>query len=156
MHKVSTLNGSQWKGATNADDGYVFAVCTGDAVDRAKSSDTVRYTECAEAVDSCIRIGRVGCVELIAISDPDRFTPVLELLHESEIVIAWHTEDVPNTSFLQAAKQKVSNRLFHDKCLQGLRWEPCSVSPTTSESSNSNHGSQPSLAMRSRRVQDPS
>src|SRR5215471_15386727 len=104
MHKVSTLNGSQWKGATNQDHGYVFAVCTGDAVDRAKSSDTIGHTQGAEAVDSCIGIGRIGCVKLVAISNPGWCTPVLQLLHELEIVIARHTEDVPNTRFLKAAK----------------------------------------------------
>ena len=66
----------------------MFAVRAGDAIDRAKSSDAVRHDHCAEAVDSRIRIGRVGGVELVAISNPGRFTSVFELLHESQVVIA--------------------------------------------------------------------
>lgn len=57
--------------------------------DRAKGSDTVRHIERAEAVDSCIRIGRMGGVQLVAISNPGRFTPVFELLHEFQVVIGW-------------------------------------------------------------------
>jgi hypothetical protein len=89
---------------------------------RAKSSDTVRHNQRANSVDSCIRIGSVGCVELVAIANPGRFTPVLQLLHEFEIVIARHTKDVPNTSFLQAAKQKVPDRLVHNACLLSMTW----------------------------------
>ena len=37
----------------------------------------------------------------------------LQLLHEFEVVIARNPENVPNTNLLQAAKQKISNRLFH-------------------------------------------
>src|SRR5215468_9691491 len=97
--------------------GTCSLVSTGDAVDRAKSSDTVRHNQRADAVDSRICIGRIGRIELVAISNPDGFTSVLELLHESEVVIARHTEEVPNTSLVQAAKKKVSNRLFHDRHL---------------------------------------
>jgi len=64
----------------------------------------------------------MGCVELVAISNPGGFTSVLELLHQSEVVIARHTEEVPNTSLVQAAKQKVSNRLFHDGYLLSVTW----------------------------------
>src|SRR5262249_40547014 len=95
----------------------MFAVGAGDAVDRAESAHTVRYNQGAKAVDSRIGIGRVGRIEFVAISNPGRFTPVLQLLHKFEIVIARHTEDVPNTSFLQAAQQEVSYRLVHDAYL---------------------------------------
>ncbi len=44
------------------------------------------------------------------------------VMHELETVIARHTEDVPNTSFLQAAKQKVSDRLVHDAHLLSVTW----------------------------------
>ena len=39
------------------------------------------------------------------------------LLHESQVVIAENTKDVPNPNFLQAAKQKIANRLFDNGCL---------------------------------------
>ena len=91
----------------------MFAVCTGDTVDRAKSSDTVRHNHRADAVDSCIRIGRVGGVELVAISNPGRLTPVLQLLHESEVVVARHTKDVIDPCFLQTTKDRVSDGLPH-------------------------------------------
>src|SRR5262249_934076 len=105
-----------WKGSTDQDHGNVLAVGTGDAVDRAKSSDTVRHNQRADAVDSRIRIGRVGGIELVAISNPSWFTPVFELLHEFQVVIAGNTKDVPNTNFLQAAKQKDPYRFIHDQC----------------------------------------
>src|SRR5262249_30042881 len=103
VHQISTLNGSQWDGARNANHRNVFAVCTGDTVDRAKSSDTVRHDQRADAVDSCISIGRVRCVELVAISNPGRCAPFLQLLHKFEVVVARHTKDMPNTSFFQPA-----------------------------------------------------
>src|SRR5262249_47042971 len=104
VHQISTLNGSQWKGTRNQDHGNMLAVGTGDAVDGAESSDTVCHSQCADALDSCIRISRVGRVKLVTISNPGRFTPILQLLHEFEVVIARHTEDVPNPNLLQAAK----------------------------------------------------
>ena len=94
MHQISTLNGSQWNGTGNADHGNMFAV-DADAIDCADGAAPVRHNQGTKAVDSRIRIGRVGRVEFVAISNPGRFTPVLELLHEFEIVIARHTEDVP-------------------------------------------------------------
>jgi hypothetical protein len=122
VHQISTLYGSQWNGTGNADHGNMFAVGACDAVDRAERADTVRHNQGTKAVDSRIRIGRVGRVEFVAISNPGRFTAVLELLHELEIVIARHAEDVPNTSFLQAAKQKVPDRLVHNAYLLSVTW----------------------------------
>ena len=92
----------------------MLAVRTGNAVDRAKSSDTVCHNHRADAVDSRIRIGRLGGIELVAVSNPGRLTQVFELLHEFEVVIAGNTKDVANTSFLKAAEQKVSDRLPHN------------------------------------------
>src|SRR5262245_54229088 len=92
----------------------MFAVCAGNTVDRAEGSDTVRHNQRTDAIDSCIRIGRVGCIELVTISNPRWFAPVLQLLHEFEIVVARHAEDVANASFFQPAKQKVSDQLLHD------------------------------------------
>ena len=104
MHQISTLNGSQWKGARNQDHGNVFAVGTGDTVDRAKSSDTVCDNHRADPIDSRIRIRRVGGVELIAISNPGRLTSVFQLLHQTKIVIARHTENVLDSRFLKTTK----------------------------------------------------
>src|SRR5262249_46382829 len=130
VHQIPTLNGSQWKRPRNQDYGNMLAVGTGDAVDRAESSDTVRHNQRANAIDSRIRIGRVRAIELVAISNPSRLTAVFELLHESEVVIAGDTKDVANTGFLQATKQKVSNRLFHHACLLSvLRELQLSISP---------------------------
>src|SRR5215469_14237130 len=95
----------------------MLAECAGDAVDRTESSDTMRNHHRADAVDSRISIRRVGGVEFVAISDPGRLAKVFELLHEFKVVIARHTENVPNASFLKAAKQKVSNRLCHNAYL---------------------------------------
>jgi hypothetical protein len=50
VHEISALNGPQWKGARNQDHGNMFAVCTGDTVDRAKSSDTVCHNHRADAL----------------------------------------------------------------------------------------------------------
>src|SRR5215467_13148363 len=80
------------------------------------------------AVDSRIRIGGVGSIELVAISNPSRFTAVFELLHELQVVIAGDTKDVANTSFLKAAKQKVSNRLFHNAYPLSVVGEPHPIS----------------------------
>src|SRR5215475_3547971 len=123
MHQISTLNRSQWEGARNHNHGNMLAVCTSDAVDRAQSSDTVRHTHRTDAVNSCIRISRVGRIELIAVSNPRRFTAVFQLLHEFEVIVAGNTKDVPHASFLQAAKQKISNRLFHNACLLQVLFE---------------------------------
>src|SRR5262245_39821200 len=38
-------------------------------------------------------------------------------LHQFEVVVARHTKDMPTTSFFQPAKQKVSDRLLHDRHL---------------------------------------
>ena len=81
--------------------------------------------DCARALDDFNAVlrdvfGRLGCVELVAISNPGRLTAVFELLHESQVVIARNAKDVPNASFLQTAKNKVSNRLSHDTYLQGI------------------------------------
>src|SRR5262249_17328022 len=47
VHQISTLNSSQWEGARDQDDGNMFAICTGDAVYRAKSSDPMCHNHCA-------------------------------------------------------------------------------------------------------------
>jgi hypothetical protein len=109
VHQISTLNGSQWEGARNQDHGDMFAVCTGDAVDGAKSSDTVCHNHRADAVYSRVSIRRVGGVKIVAVSNPGRLTAVFKLLHESQVVITGNTKQVANTSLLKAAKQKVSN-----------------------------------------------
>src|SRR4029077_1977822 len=101
----------------NQDHRNMFAIGTGDAVDGAKCSDTVCHNHRADAVDSRVRIRRVGGVKLAAVSNPGRLTAVFELLHESQVVIAGNTKQVANTSLLQAAKQKVPNGLFHNECL---------------------------------------
>ena len=72
----------------------------------------MRHCHYTDAVDSRIRIRPVGGVELAAVSNPARPTTVLQLLYEFEVVIAGNTKEVANTNFLQAAKQKVSDRLF--------------------------------------------
>src|SRR5262249_17979039 len=113
MHQISTLNGSQWKRSRNQNDRNMFAVRAGDAIDRAEGPDTVGHNQRANAVDSRISIGRIGRVELVAVSNPGGLTAVFELLHEFEVVVAGNTKDVPNTGFVQAAKQKKSNRFFH-------------------------------------------
>ena len=78
VHQISTLYGSQWNGTGNADHGNMFAVGARDAVDRAERADTVRHNQSTKAVDSRIRIGRVGRVELVTISNPGRITQVFE------------------------------------------------------------------------------
>ena len=100
----------------------MFAVRAGDAVDRAKGSDAVRHNQRTNAVDSRIRIGRVGSVELVAIPNPGRLTALFELLHEFEVVIAGNAKDVANTSFLKTTKKEVSDRHFHKRCLLCRRY----------------------------------
>ena len=104
VHHIATLNGTQWQGAGNQDHGNMLAVCTSDAVDRAKRSYAVRHNQRTNAVDSRICIGRVGSVEFVAIPNPGRLTAVFELLHESQVVIAGNTKKVANTCLLKATK----------------------------------------------------
>src|ERR1700741_2745224 len=57
--------------------------------------------------DACPRIGCVGCVASIAVSNQVRFTALLQLLYDFDIIIAEDTKDVADTSFLYAAKQEI-------------------------------------------------
>jgi len=52
--------------------------------------------------------------------------------HEFQAVITGDTKDVANSSFLKAAKQKVSNRLFHNAYLLSLFGELHPIYPTPS------------------------
>ena len=62
----------------------------------------MRHDQGAQAVDSRIGIGRVGGVELVAISDPGRIAQLFELVHQFQVVVARNAKDVLHTCFFQA------------------------------------------------------
>jgi hypothetical protein len=46
----------------------------------------------------------VGAVELVTISNPGRLSSVFQLLHQTKIVIARHTENMFDARFLKTTK----------------------------------------------------
>jgi hypothetical protein len=132
VHLEATLNGPKRYRACDADDWNVLAVGAADTVDSAQSAHAVGYEQRAQAVQARIAVRRIGRVQLTAGTDSFQRASVPEQLQQRKVVIAGNTEQVPNTGFLQAAKQKVSDRLFHSEYLLSALGELHAIYPIVS------------------------
>src|SRR5262245_2766077 len=109
VHAKATVDGPEWYRSGDADDGDMLAIRASDTVDGAQWADPVRHGERAEASQPRVAVRRIRGIQLVACAHPFQRAGVVELLQQLEVVIAGNTEQMPNPSFLQAAKQEVSN-----------------------------------------------
>ena len=91
--------------ANDVDDRNIFAVRSGDTVDRAELSNTIgcydgsRYAPCA-----CVAVGSIGGVEFVAGAHPSHVRDIVDVVKEIEIEVSGNTEDVAETELVQTTE----------------------------------------------------
>ena len=111
----------------DTDDGDVLAESARDAVHGAQRSDSVRDHEGRDAVHPRVAVGRVRCVQLVAVANPGWATSVRQLLQELQVEVAGHPEDMTNSDFLESPQQELADRLgLHRQPPHGS-WAPRGV-----------------------------
>src|ERR1700676_4483270 len=73
--------------------GEMLGICAGDGIDRTQSAYSIGCTDCANAMNACIALGRVRSVKLSATSDPLYFRKVYDGIFYGKSVVSRNSED---------------------------------------------------------------
>jgi hypothetical protein len=102
--------------ANNVDNGNMFRVGTGQAIDGGKLAHTKSGDEGRDLGDSGITIGGVSSIELVDAANPLE-AAVREIVEGNEVVVAWNAVDGAHTDFVESLEEVLASI---DRLLESL------------------------------------
>jgi hypothetical protein len=94
-------------------DREVLGIGARDAVQRAQFTDAVGRADCADAADSGVTVGGIGCIQLIAAPNPVDVRIVDDGIVHGKGVVPGDPEDIVNPNGFQASKDVLDHCFRH-------------------------------------------
>jgi hypothetical protein len=109
MDKCASRLGGHVRHPNQVKHWYVLSVCAGDRIDRTEFTDSIGCADRADAMDTCVTIGRITRVELVATTNPFDFSRLHDGIIHRKCEVACNAKDFRYANGIKACENVLNN-----------------------------------------------